>query len=88
MSVVVVAGLEAAAATLGENVEELTRLDAITGDGDLGTTAAKVAAAIRESIQSGETEVSSLLALCGRRIAGTAASSCGTLIASAFLRQP
>lgn len=81
----VAAGLEAAAAALTDNVDELTRLDSITGDGDLGTTAAKIAAAIRESIESGETETSALLSLCGRRIAGTAASSCGTLIASAFL---
>lgn len=79
------AELEAVAAALTNNVDELTRLDSITGDGDLGTTAGKVAVAIREAVESRENDTQALLILCGKRIAGTAASSCGTLIATAFL---
>ncbi|SNT47863.1 DAK2 domain-containing protein [Rhodococcoides kyotonense] len=77
--------LTAAAEALENNVDELTRLDSIVGDGDLGLTAGKVAAAIREAVAANTGDTSTLLQQCGRRIAGTAASSCGTLIATAFL---
>lgn len=77
--------LEAAAAALDANAQELTRLDSISGDGDLGITAAKVAKAIREVVETGDCDAASVLRQCGRRIAAAAASSCGTLLASAFL---
>ena len=77
--------LTAATQALRDNVDELTRLDSITGDGDLGLTAAKVADAIDDAVTTGADTTTALLQLCGRRIAGTAASSCGTLIATAFL---
>lgn len=82
--------LDAAAAALEDNAEELRRLDSISGDGDLGITASKVAKAIREATDAADrdpaaADPASVLRDCGRRIAAGAASSCGTLLASAFL---
>lgn len=81
----VIASLQAAADALDASVDELTRLDAIAGDGDLGITAAKVAHAIREACGADAGDAPTILGQCGRNIALTAASSCGTLLASAFL---
>lgn len=75
----------AAADALDANAEELTRLDAIAGDGDLGVTAAKVAHALREAVAGQHVNAAELLGQSGRNIALSAASSCGTLLASALL---
>jgi phosphoenolpyruvate---glycerone phosphotransferase subunit DhaL len=77
--------LKAAADSLDEHADELTRLDAIAGDGDLGVTAGKVAQAIRQSVEAADSTPADLLNECGRNIALSAASSCGTLLASAFM---
>ncbi len=77
--------ISAAADALDANVEELRRLDAIVGDGDLGVTAAKVAKSMREALTNIGSSSSDLLAACGKNISLTAASSCGTLLAGAFL---
>ena len=75
----------AAANALDTNVDELQRLDAIAGDGDLGITAGKIAKAIQDAAAVDGQDAATLLATCGKNIALTAASSCGTLVASAFL---
>jgi dihydroxyacetone kinase len=77
--------ISAAADALEANVDELRRLDAIVGDGDLGVTAAKVAKSMREALSAVEVSNSELLVNCGKTISLTAASSCGTLLAGAFL---
>ena len=77
--------IAAAADALDANVDELRRLDAIVGDGDLGVTAAKVAKSMREALSSVDGSNSELLAACGKNISLSAASSCGTLLAGAFL---
>jgi len=81
----IVIGLLAAAAALEENADELTRLDSLAGDGDLGRTAVRIAEAMREVIATGEVDSTILLLECGKRIAMKAPSSCGTLVAIGFL---
>ncbi|MER5753450.1 DAK2 domain-containing protein [Streptomyces sp. NPDC002088] len=66
---------------------ELAALDAVAGDGDLGITAAKIADALEETVKSGtQVPADELLRRCGLAVAAAAPSSCGTLIASGFLR--
>lgn len=81
----IVIGLLAAATALEENADELTRLDSLAGDGDLGRTAIRIAEAMREVIATGEVDSTKLLLECGKRIAMKAPSSCGTLVAIGFL---
>ena len=75
--------LLAAAAALEANADELTRLDSLQGDGDLGRTAGLIAAALRDAAEREHTVAA--LQAAGSKIAATAPSSSGTLIASAFL---
>lgn len=77
--------LVAAAEALEQSADELTRLDALQGDGDLGRTAGLVAAALRSSATHHAGDVAATLRLTGTSIAASAASSSGTLIASGFL---
>lgn len=84
MSAITIA-LMAAADALDTNAEELTRLDALQGDGDLGRTAGLIATALRQSADENGNDVVTLLRSCGTRIAAAAPSSSGTLVASAFL---
>jgi dihydroxyacetone kinase len=66
---------------------ELNELDGFAGDGDLGITVINVAAAIHETLDaaSGQSQ-DELLKAVGMGIARRAASTGGTLIATAFLR--
>jgi dihydroxyacetone kinase len=77
--------LTAAADTLEANADELTRLDALQGDGDLGRTAGLIALAVRQACADSPDDPVALLRGCGARIAATAPSSSGTLVASGFL---
>jgi hypothetical protein len=79
-------GLAAAADALDERRDELTRLDALQGDGDLGRTAGTMAATIRQVlVDEADADAPVLLLRLGTRIASVAPSSSGTLVASAFL---
>lgn len=80
-----VKALNAAADTLEANADELTRLDALQGDGDLGRTAILIAAALRQAATENSESAPALLHDCGVKIAAAAPSSSGTLIASGFL---
>lgn len=77
--------LVAAADQLDADADELTRLDALQGDGDLGRTAGLIAAALRGASQEHPDDSVALLRACGAKIASVAPSSSGTLVASAFL---
>lgn len=78
--------LAAAADTLDAQQDELTRLDSLQGDGDLGRTAGIMAAAIRQTTEEeAGADASALLLRLGARIASAAPSSSGTLVASAFI---
>lgn len=77
--------LAAAAGALEAGADELNRLDAQAGDGDLGITMTEVAKVLRE-VSSGGLGPAELLSSCGREIARRAPSTAGTLTATAFLR--
>src|SRR5215475_11033119 len=78
-------GLAAAADALDADADELTRLDALQGDGDLGRTARLIAAALRQACAEATDGPAALLRGCGAKIASAAPSSSGTLVASGFL---
>jgi phosphoenolpyruvate---glycerone phosphotransferase subunit DhaL len=65
--------------------DELNRLDAAAGDGDLGVTLAAAADALKRAITREHTDLASLLRACGAEIARAAPSTCGTLVATGFL---
>lgn len=78
--------LAAAADALDSHRDELTRLDSLQGDGDLGRTAGLIATAIRDTCdEHADAEAPALLLRLGSLIASTAPSSSGTLVASAFI---
>lgn len=77
--------LSAVADALETNADELTRLDALQGDGDLGRTAALMAGALRQACAENPDDAVALLRSCGAKIAAAAPSSSGTLTASGFL---
>lgn len=77
--------MNAAADSLDATADELTRLDALQGDGDLGRTAKLIAGALRQSSEESAGDAAGLLRATGVKIAAAAPSSSGTLIASAFL---
>lgn len=77
--------LEASATALERNADELTRLDALTGDGDLGRTALRIATALRAAAATGETDAHALLLEAGKLVAIGAASSCGTLVGTGLM---
>jgi len=86
MTEALTAALTAAADALDEQKDELTRLDALQGDGDLGRTAGTIASTIRQVVgEAPEADAPALLLGVGTRIAFAAPSSSGTLIASAFI---
>jgi len=79
-------GLLAAADALDAQRDELTRLDSLQGDGDLGRTAGTIAGAIRQILEEeAGSATPALLLKLGSKIASAAPSSSGTLVASAFL---
>jgi dihydroxyacetone kinase len=65
--------------------DELNRLDAASGDGDLGVTLTEAAAATEAALGSDAGDVPSMLHACGAEIARRAPSTSGTLIATGFL---
>jgi dihydroxyacetone kinase len=82
-----VRGLTAAASALEGSADELNRLDGYAGDGDLGITISAAARAVKGVLGgSGDTEAAQLLSSCGAAIAREAPSTCGTLMATGFLR--
>lgn len=81
----ITAALDAAADALDAEADELTRLDSLQGDGDLGRTAGLIAKALRHPAEEEAGDPAVLLRNVGAKIASTAPSSSGTLIASAFL---
>jgi len=67
--------------------DDLNRLDAVAGDGDLGITMATVATTFKALVSELEHgDLAIFLKQCGAEIARTAPSSGGTLVATAFLR--
>jgi dihydroxyacetone kinase len=66
--------------------DELNRLDAAAGDGDLGNTVAIAAQAVRAAVEaSGDTDPAALLRQCGTDVATAAPSTTGTLTARGML---
>jgi dihydroxyacetone kinase len=81
--------LTVVAADVAAVQDELNRLDGFAGDGDLGVTITAAANAVRGVAQhaAGEKEdLPVLLRACGMEVAKQAPSTCGTLIATGFLR--
>ncbi len=67
--------------------DELNRLDAAAGDGDLGVTMATGGAAVKAILpELSDADTASLLRRCGSELARKAPSTSGTLLATAFLR--
>jgi len=67
--------------------DELTRLDAVAGDGDLGITMATAGAALKALLpELAGQDLATLLKRCGSELARKAPSTSGTLAATAFLR--
>ncbi|MDR1625979.1 MAG: DAK2 domain-containing protein [Spirochaetia bacterium] len=76
-------------AIMEKNREELTRLDAALGDGDLGMVMAKAFAHIGEktaAIQEQAADPGKMFALAGMEIGKNAPSTMGTLLASGFMK--
>ena len=74
---------------MAENREELTRLDAALGDGDLGLTMEKAFTAVVEKLPEFDENAAGpgeLFALAGMCIGKEAPSTMGTLLASGFMR--
>jgi dihydroxyacetone kinase len=66
--------------------DELNRLDAAAGDGDLGNTVTLAAQAVRASIRADrDASPAALLRRCGTDVATSAPSTSGTLTARALL---
>lgn len=66
--------------------DELNRLDAAAGDGDLGNTMSLAAQAVRASIRADrDASPAALLRRCGTDVATSAPSTSGTLTARALL---
>lgn len=66
--------------------EELRRLDAIIGDGDMGVTVELGGKAIADFLANpGEDDIGKLLMKCGMQVNRACPSTFGTLLASAFM---
>jgi phosphoenolpyruvate---glycerone phosphotransferase subunit DhaL len=71
---------------LESHADELSRLDAEAGDGDLGVTATKAAAAIVEVLSTFHgNNLADLLSECGVAVSRKAPSTAGTLLATGLL---
>ena len=78
---------ERVAAALEQHKDHLTALDQAMGDGDLGITAGKMAAALRTYAADDPAEdVGAYLAQAGMALNRAASSSLGTLLATALMR--
>ncbi len=74
-----------AADELRGQASALNELDAVAGDGDLGITVGKAAAALRAALGGAEGDVVQVLRRCGASLAAAAPSTSGTLLAMGFL---
>ena len=78
--------IEGVAADVAACHDELNRLDAAAGDGDLGNTVVLAAQAVRAAVEaSPDAEPAALLRQCGTDVATRAPSTTGTLTARALL---
>ncbi|MGD0943922.1 MAG: DAK2 domain-containing protein [Acidimicrobiales bacterium] len=78
--------IDAVCAELVARADELNRLDAVAGDGDLGVTATNMASAVLEHRDAfAEDDLAEALSGAGRLVAERAPSTAGTLIASALI---
>jgi dihydroxyacetone kinase len=78
--------VEQVAAGVAAAHDELNRLDAAAGDGDLGNTVMLAAQAVRASINADrDASPAALLRRCGTDVATSAPSTSGTLTARALL---
>jgi len=83
----IVAAIERAAAALEAHVDYLTELDQAMGDGDLGITAGKIAAALKAYAAEGAGEdLGKFVSTAGMKVNSAASSSLGTLVATALMR--
>ncbi len=72
---------------LEANREALQQLDQASGDGDLGITAGKIAAALREYVAAAAPDdLGKYLAAAGMALNRAASSTMGTLLATALMR--
>ena len=79
--------LRRGAAGLEANSDYLTELDQAVGDGDLGITASKAAAALESYLQTPpEDDLGSYIASAGMAVNRAASSTMGTLLATALMR--
>ena len=79
--------LAAVAAEVAAAAPELNRLDGVAGDGDLGVTMTQAAEALRAIAPELEgQDLAAQLRRCGSEVARKAPSTCGTLLATGFLR--
>ena len=75
------------AEALEANRETLQQLDQASGDGDLGITAGKIAAALREyAASAAPDDLGKYLAAAGMAVNRAASSTMGTLLATALMR--
>lgn len=77
--------LVAVAEQVAQSRDDLNRLDAVAGDGDLGLTMSAAADALTRVASLPHPDRATLLRACGLEIARVAPSTCGTLIATGFL---
>lgn len=78
--------MAAVAADMAARHDELNRLDAAAGDGDLGNTVAIAAQAVRACVDpSDDSDPAALLRRCGTDVATAAPSTTGTLTARGML---
>lgn len=78
--------IERTAAALDRNTNLLTELDQAVGDGDLGITAGKIAAALRKYVADKPADdVGTYVAKAGMAVNRAASSSFGTLLATALM---
>lgn len=78
--------ISAVAADMIARHDELNRLDAAAGDGDLGNTVEIAAHAVRAAVEaSGDADPAVLLRQCGTDVATAAPSTTGTLTARGML---
>jgi dihydroxyacetone kinase-like protein len=83
----VVAAMRRVADALEAQRESLQRLDQASGDGDLGITAGKIAAALRDYTRIPPADdLGKYLASAGMAVNKVASSTMGTLLATALLR--
>jgi dihydroxyacetone kinase len=83
----VLEAVQRVAAAVQAQYEHLTKLDQALGDGDLGITAKKIAAALNEYVAASSSEdLGKFIASAGMAVNRAASSTMGTLLATALMR--